>query len=63
MTEQVIASPQLFRLPGPDWIKENGTMNKGYQFLINLQVTREFSSIENTTAYIASIDEARREIQ
>ena len=38
-------------------------MNKSYQLLINLKVTREFSTIENTTPYIASIDEVRREIQ
>ena len=38
-------------------------MNKGYQFQINLQVTCQFSSIENTTPYIASIDEVRREIR
>ena len=38
-------------------------MNKSYQYLNNLQVTREFSTTENTTPYIASIDEARRETQ
>jgi len=38
-------------------------MKTNNQFLINLQVTRGFSTIENTTKYIAAIDPARREIQ
>ena len=38
-------------------------MNKDDQFLINPQITSGFSSIENTTTYIASVDEVRREIQ
>ena len=38
-------------------------MNTNSHFLINLQITREFSAIENTTPYIASLKQARREIQ
>ena len=38
-------------------------MNKSYQLLINLRVSRKFSTIENTIPYIASIEGVRREIQ